>query len=32
MLTSGPVIVIQVPEQLHAAEVGNFMEELGPLL
>lgn len=32
MLTSGPVIVIQVPEQLHAAEVCNFMEELGPLL
>src|SRR5215469_7066899 len=32
MLTSGPVIVIQVPEQLHAAEVCNFMQELGPLL
>jgi len=32
MLTSGPVIVIQVPEQLHAAEVCNFMPELGPLL
>lgn len=32
MLTSGPVIVMQVPEQLNAAEVRNFMEELGPLL
>lgn len=32
MLTSGPVIVMQVPEQLNAAEVGNFMQELGPLL
>ena len=32
MLTSGPVIVIQVPEQLHAAEVFNFMREMGPLL
>lgn len=32
MLTSGPVIVIEVPEQLNAAEVGDFMQELGPLL
>jgi anti-sigma B factor antagonist len=32
MLTSGPVIVMQVPEQLNAAEVRNFMQELGPLL
>jgi anti-sigma B factor antagonist len=32
MLTSGPVIVIEVPEQLNAAEIGNFMQELGPLL
>lgn len=31
MLTSGPVIVIQVPERLHAAEVAEFMQELGPL-
>jgi anti-sigma B factor antagonist len=32
MLTSGPVIVMQVPEQLNEAEVSNFMQELGPLL
>jgi anti-sigma B factor antagonist len=32
MLTSGPVIVMQVPEQLNAVEVSNFMQELGPLL
>jgi len=32
MLTSGPVIVMQVPEQLNAEEVSNFMWELGPLL
>ncbi|HEX6822627.1 MAG TPA: STAS domain-containing protein [Candidatus Sulfotelmatobacter sp.] len=32
MLTSGPVVVMQVPEQFDAGEVRNFMEELGPLL
>jgi len=32
MLTSGPVVVMQVPEQLNAIEVHNFMQELGPLL
>lgn len=32
MLTSGPVIIMQVPEQLNAGEVRNFMQELGPLL
>jgi anti-sigma B factor antagonist len=32
MLTSGPVIVMHVPEQLNAAAVRNFMQELGPLL
>ena len=32
MLTSGPVVVMQVPEQFDAGEVRSFMEELGPLL
>ena len=32
MLASGPVIVMQVPEQLNAQEVRNFMQEFGPLL
>ena len=32
MLTSGPVVVMQVPEQLNAAGIQNFMQELGPLL
>jgi len=32
MLTSGPVIVMQMPERLNEAEVCNFMQELGPLL
>ena len=32
MLTSGPVVVMQVPEVLNVKEVRNFMEELGPLL
>lgn len=32
MLTSGPVIVMQVPEQLTGGEAQNFMQELGPLL
>jgi anti-anti-sigma factor len=32
MLTSGPVVVMQVPEILNVREVQSFMEELGPLL
>ncbi len=32
MLTSGPVVVMQVPEHFNAGEVQNFMEELSPLL
>jgi anti-sigma B factor antagonist len=32
MLTSGPVVVMQVPENLNAGEVPHFLEELGPLL
>ena len=32
MLTSGPVLVMQVPEVLNAREVQSFMQELGPLL
>jgi anti-sigma B factor antagonist len=32
MLTSGPVVVMQVPEILNVKEVQNFMQELGPLL
>lgn len=32
MLTSGPIVVMQVPEDLNVGEVHNFMQELGPLL
>src|SRR6201993_3480259 len=32
MLTSGPIVVMQVPEDLSVGEVHNFMQELGPLL
>ena len=32
MLTSGPVVVVQVPEVLNAIEVQSFMQEMGPLL
>lgn len=32
MLTSGPVVVMQVPEILNVGEVHNFMQEMGPLL
>ena len=32
MLTSGPVVVVQVPEVLNIREVHRFMEELVPLL
>ena len=31
MLTSGPVVVMQVPEVLNAREVQSFMQEVGPL-
>lgn len=32
MLTSGPIVVIQVPEMLNAKEVHSFTQEVGPLL
>lgn len=32
MLTSGPVVVMEVPEILSVKEVHSFMQELGPLL
>lgn len=32
MLTSGPVVVMQLPEQLNSAGVRTFMQELEPLL
>jgi anti-sigma B factor antagonist len=32
MSTSGPVIVMQLPEQLKRQEVGPFLDELQPLL
>ena len=32
MLTTGPIVVVQVPENLNLGEVNNFMRELGPLL
>lgn len=32
MLTNGPVVVMQMPEQFTGGEVQNFMLELGPLL
>jgi len=32
MSTSGPVIVIQLPEILNAKEVNSFTQEIGPLL
>ena len=32
MLTNGPVVVMQMPEQFTGEEVQNFMLELGPLL
>ncbi len=32
MLTSGPVVVMQVTETLNAKEVHNFRQELEPLL
>jgi anti-anti-sigma factor len=32
MLTSGPVVIMQLPEELNVKEVHNFMQEIGPLL
>jgi anti-anti-sigma factor len=32
MLTSGPVVVMQMPEQFTGGEIQTFMLELGPLL
>jgi|SRR5271166_4261271 len=32
MLTSGPVVIMQVPEELNVQAVHNFMHEMGPLL
>jgi len=32
MLTSGPVIIMQLPEELNVKEVQAFMQEMGPLL
>src|SRR5215467_497616 len=32
MLTSGPVIIMQLPEELSVREVQAFMREMGPLL
>jgi len=32
MLTSGPVIILQLPEELNVREVQAFMREMGPLL
>lgn len=32
MLTSGPVVIMQMPEQLNAVGVRSFMHELQPLL
>jgi len=32
MLTTGPIVVLQVPEVLNVREVHKFMQEMGPLL
>ncbi len=32
MLTSGPVVIMQLPEELNVKEVQGFMHEMGPLL
>lgn len=32
MLTSGPIVIMQLPEELNVREVHNFMQEIGPLL
>src|SRR5262252_10968655 len=32
MLTSGPVVIMQLPEELNVKEVDHFMQEVGPLL
>lgn len=32
MLTSGPVVIMQLPEELNVREINIFMQEMGPLL
>jgi len=32
MLTSGPVVIMQLPEELNVKQVQAFMQEMGPLL
>lgn len=32
MLTSGPVVIMQLPEELNVKQVQAFMHEMGPLL
>lgn len=32
MLNSGPVVIMQLPEELNVTEVDKFMQEMGPLL
>ncbi len=32
MLTSGPVVIMQLPEELNVKEVQGFLHEMGPLL
>lgn len=32
MQTSGPVVVVQVPEEFKSGEVAQFLDELSPLL
>jgi len=32
MLNSGPVVIMQLPEELNVKEVDKFMQEMGPLL
>lgn len=32
MLTSGPVLIMQLPEELNVREVNGFMREMKPLL
>src|SRR5579863_8507073 len=32
MVTNGPVVVMQVPEQFNLGEVHTFMQDVGPLL
>lgn len=32
MSNSGPVVIMQLPEELNVTEVDKFMQEMGPLL